>query len=158
MSIKLTSGNYKEVEFAPSGALTKDAFVAAATLGGSLNGVAFENIADATPGTIIVWAERAKATKVAADNLAFAPGEKVRYNVSGAKVSKTATDPLIGYAKKAAIAADTDVDIEFDGAVVDTANLTFAGLADVDVAGVTNNDTLKFVSSTGKWTDVAAAD
>jgi len=35
---------------------------------------------------------------------------------------------------------------------------TFAGLVDVDVAGVTNNDTLKFVTATGKWTDVAAAD
>ena len=32
---------------------------------------------------------------------------------------------------------------------------TFAALADVDVAGVTDNDTLKYVASTGKWTDVA---
>jgi predicted RecA/RadA family phage recombinase len=32
---------------------------------------------------------------------------------------------------------------------------TFAGLLDVDVAGVTDNDTLKYVASTGKWTDVA---
>lgn len=42
----------------------------------------------------------------------------------------------------------------------DTAELvpTFAALADVDVAGVTNNDTLKYVTATGKWTDVAVAD
>lgn len=32
---------------------------------------------------------------------------------------------------------------------------TFAALADVDVTGVTDNDTLKYVASTGKWTDVA---
>lgn len=32
---------------------------------------------------------------------------------------------------------------------------TFAQLADVDVTGVTDNDTLKFVASTGQWTDVA---
>lgn len=35
---------------------------------------------------------------------------------------------------------------------------TLADLADVDVAGVTNNDTLKYVTATGKWTDVAVAD
>lgn len=35
---------------------------------------------------------------------------------------------------------------------------TFAALADVDVAGVTNNDTLKYDSATSKWIDVAVAD
>ena len=42
--------------------------------------------------------------------------------------------------------------------VSDIANLAFADLADVDVAGVTNNDTLKYDSATSKWIDVAVAD
>jgi hypothetical protein len=35
---------------------------------------------------------------------------------------------------------------------------SFAGLVDVDAASPTNNDTLKYVSSTHKWTIVAVAD
>jgi len=185
--IRLSSGNYREVEFAHTAALSAGTFVAAATLGGSLNAfVGFKDLAANELGAFVVFAERAKATKVAADALAFAPGEKVHYNVAGAKVSKTAADPLIGYAKRAAAAADTVVDIECDGSkalseavtladITDLADLeiasdqitdlsttlgalTFAGLADVDVAGVTNNDTLKFDAASGKWVDVAAAD
>lgn len=189
MSIKLASPNYKEVEFSPSSAILKDAFIPAATLGGSLNGFAgIANLAATTPGTVVVKAERAIATKVAADTLAFAPGEIVRYNAVAGKVTKTGSDPAIGYAKKTAVATDTEVVLEFDGAmgiasgesitlsqITDLADLeikaaqvtdlgttldalTFAGLADVDVAGVTNNDTLKFDTASGKWIDVAADD
>lgn len=185
--IRLLSGNYREVEFAHTAALTCGTFVAAATLGGSLNAfVGFKDLGADELGSYVVFAERASAKKVAADALAFAPGEKVHWNVAGAKVSKTASDPLIGYAKRAAVAADTEVIIEFDGSMAlaeavtlaDIADLgdleiasdqitdldttlgalTFAGLADVDVAGVTNNDTLKYDAATSKWVDVAVAD
>lgn len=189
MSIKLASPNYKEVEFSPSSAIVKDAFVPAATLGGSLNGFAgIANLAAAAPGTVIVKAEKAIATKVAGDALAFAPGEIVRYNASAAKVTKAGSDPAIGYAKKAAIAADTEVVLEFDGAMgiasgetitlsqitdladldigvaqitdLDTtlAALTLADLADVNVAGVTDNDRLAYDLATTKWIPEAVAD
>jgi predicted RecA/RadA family phage recombinase len=42
--------------------------------------------------------------------------------------------------------------------VSDIGDLAFADLADVDVAGVTNNDTLKYDSATSKWIDVAVTD
>jgi len=185
MSIKLTTGNYKEVEFAPSGAILKDAFIPAATMGGSLNGFAgISNLSSGIAGTVIVKAESAEATKAAADNLAFAPGEIVRYNAVAAKVTKTASDPAIGYAKKAALAADTIVDIEFDGAmgiasgesitlsqITDLANLTvtmsqvsdledlaFADLADGPTGTPTNNDTLKYDAATSRYALVAETD
>ena len=134
MSIKLTSGNYQEVVFAPTDAILKDVFVPAATMGGTLNGFAgIANLASGIAGVVIVKADSAIATKVAADNLAFAAGEAVRYNVSGAKVSKTGSDPLIGYAKKAAIAADTSVDIMFDGALAAASgeSITLAQITDL---------------------------
>lgn len=189
MSIKLTSGNYTEVELVPSVAIAKGAFVPAATLGGSLNGFAgIANLAADAPGTVIVKAERALATKVPGDSLAFAPGEIVRYNAPAAKVTKTGSDPAIGYAKRAAIAADTEVALEFDGAMgiaagetitlaqitdladldigvaqitdLDTtlAALTLADLADVNVAGVTDNDRLAYDLATTKWIAEAVAD
>lgn len=189
MSIKLVSRTYSEVEFAPSAEIKKGVFVAASTLGGSLNGfVGFADIPANAAGTVVVKAEKASVSKLATDTLAFAPGEIVRYNVAEGKASKTGSDPAIGYAKRAALAADTEVIAEFDGAmgiaagetitlsqITDLANLeikvaqvtdlgttldalTFAGLADVDVEGVTNNDTLKFDTASGKWIDVEAAD
>lgn len=42
--------------------------------------------------------------------------------------------------------------------ITDLASLKFADLADVAAAAPTNNDTLKFVTSTGKWTVVAVTD
>lgn len=185
MSIKLASPNYKEVEFAPSGAILKDAFIPAATLGGSLNGFAgIANLAAGSPGTVIVKAEKAIATKAAADTLAFAPGEIVRYNATAGKVTKTGSDPAIGYAKKAAVAADTEVVIEFDGAmgiasgesitlsqitdlgdlsitmnqVSDLGDLALGDLADVNLAGVTDNDRLAYDLATTSWIPEAVAD
>lgn len=185
MSIKLCSPNYKEVEFAPSSAILKDVFVPAATLGGSLNGFAgIANLAAAAPGTVIVKAEIAKATKVAGDILAFAPGEIVRYNATAGKVTKTGSDPAIGYAKKAAVAADTEVVLEFDGAmgiasgesitlsqitdlgdlevtmaqVTDLEDLALGDLADVNLAGVTDNDRLAYDLATTSWIPEAVAD
>lgn len=185
MSIKLISGNYTEVELVPSVAIAKDVFVPAATLGGSLNGFAgIANLAADAPGTVIVKAERALATKVPGDTLAFAPGEIVRYNASAAKVTKTGSDPAIGYAKRAAIAADTEVVLEFDGAmgiasgesitlaqitdlaslevtmaqVSDLDDLALADLADVNLAGVTDNDRLAYDLATTSWIPEAVAD
>lgn len=183
--IKLTSPNYKEVEFAPSSAIAKNAFVPAATLGGSLNGFAgIANLATGIAGTVIVKAESAEATKVPADNLAFAPGEIVRYNAGAAKVTKNGSDPAIGYAKRAALAADTFVDIEFDGAmgiasgesitlsqitdlddlevtmsqVTDLEDLAFADLADGPTGTPTNNDTLKYDAATSRYALVPVTD
>jgi predicted RecA/RadA family phage recombinase len=42
--------------------------------------------------------------------------------------------------------------------ISDLGDLKFSDLADVDAAAPTNNDTLKYVSSTEKWTVVAVAD
>jgi len=185
MSIKLTSQNYKEVEYAPVSAILKDAFVPAGAMGGSLNGfTGIAGIAAATPGTVVVKAERAEVTKVAGDSLAFAPGEAVRYNISGAKASKTGSDPLIGWAKKAALAADTSVVIEFDGAlavsagesvtlaqitdlddlaitmsqITDLDDLAFADLADGPTGTPTNNDTIKYDTATSRYALVAVTD
>lgn len=152
--IRLKSSSYKEVEYVNADAVTVGQFIAAATLGGSLNAFAFQGYGAAAKGCYVTHAEKAAATKVAGDALAFAPGEKVRYNVAGAKVSKTASDPLIGYAKRAAVAADTEVVIEFDGSLQAGA---FADMADVNVAGVDNNDTLKYDQATAKWIKVAVA-
>ena len=183
--IKLLSRNYSEVEYAPSAEIKKGVFVAASTLGGSLNGfVGFADIPANLAGTIVVKAEKVSVSKLAADTLAFAPGEIVRYNIAEGKASKTGSDPAIGYAKKAALAADTEVIAEFDGAmgiaagetitlsqitdlddltvemaqVTDLGDLAFADLADVNAEGVTNNDTLKYDTATSKWIIVAAAD
>jgi hypothetical protein len=154
--LKLQCSNYRSVKHPAGGALAKGVFVARATLGGALNGfVAFAALVLAQVGEIVTFAENVNATKVAGDALAFAAGEKVYYNVAGAKVSKTVTDPFIGYAKEASLAADTSINIEFDGRL---GSDTFAGLADVNVTGVTNNDTLKFDTATGMWIDVAVAD
>jgi hypothetical protein len=154
--LKLLSSVYRSVQHTAGGAITKGAFIARATLGGSLNAFAgFCDLALADVGEVITQADKVSATKVAGDALAFAAGEQVRYNVAGAKVSKTVTDPLIGYARKAAVAADTSVEIQFDGRL---GSDTFAGLADVNAAAPTNNDTLKYDTATGKWIVVAVAD
>ena len=63
---------------------------------------------------------KTEAEKLEADALAFAPGEKVYFNVAGAKATKTTTDVLIGWATRAAVAADTEVIVEFDGALAAT--------------------------------------
>lgn len=189
MSIKLASRSYSEVEYAPNAEIKKGVFVAAATLGGSLNGfVGFADIPADEPGTVVVKAEKVIATKVVGDALAFAPGEIVRYNATGGKVTKTGSDPAIGYAKKAALATDDEVVLEFDGAmgiaagetitlsqITDLADLdigvaqitdlnttlaalTLANLADVNVAGVTDNDRLAYDLATTKWIAEAVAD
>lgn len=135
MSIKLLSRNYSEVEFAPSAEIKKGVFVAASTLGGSLNGfVGFADIAANAAGTVVVKAEKVSVSKVAADTLAFAPGEIVRYNIAEGKASKTGSDPAIGYAKKAALAADTEVIAEFDGAMGIAAGetITLSQITDLD--------------------------
>jgi hypothetical protein len=195
--IRLLSSNYREVEYANASAVTCGQFIAKDTLGGALNAFAFQGYGAAAKGSYVTFAERAAATKVAGDDLAFAPGERVHYNVVGAKVSKTLSDPLIGYAKRAALAADTEVIVEFDGAlstgsgdlitladisdlsdlditmaqitdlgdlditmaqITDLGDLALADLADVNAAGVTNNDTLKYDTATSKWIVVAVTD
>lgn len=189
MSIKLDSRNYSEVEYAPSAEIKKGVFVAASTLGGSLNGfVGFADIPKNLAGTIVVKAEKVSVSKLATDTLKFAPGEIVRYNVAEGKASKTVSDPAIGYAKKAASAADDEVIAEFDGAmgiaagetitlsqITDLANLaigvaqitdlnttlaalTLAGLADVNVADVTNKDRLAYDLAATKWIAEAVED
>lgn len=67
--------------------------------------------------------------------------------------TKKATYYLIGYTEAAVASGVLEVEV-IDPVLVPA----FADLIDVDVAGVTNNDTLKYVASTGKWTDVAVAD
>lgn len=138
MSIKLASRDYSEVEFAPSTEIKKGVFVAAATLGGSLNGfVGFADIPADEPGTVVVKAEKAVATKDVEDALAFAPGEIVRYNAGAEKVTKTGSDPAIGYAKKAALAADDEVVLEFDGAMGIAAGETITLSQITDLAELT---------------------
>ena len=178
MSIKLASRVYSEVEYAPDAELKKGGFVAATTLGGSLNGfVGFADIPANEPGTIVVKAEKAIATKDVEDSLAFAPGEIVRYNADTEKVTKTGSDPAIGYAKKAALATDDEVVLEFDGAmgiaagetitlsqITDIATLTIekaqitdldelalSDLADVDVTGVDDKDRLAYDLASTTW-------
>lgn len=185
MSIKLNSRNYSEVEYAPSAEIKKGVFVAASTLGGSLNGfVGFADIPANAVGTIVVKAEKVSVSKLATDGLAFAPGEIVRYNATAGKVTKTGSDPAIGYAKKAAVAADTEVVIEFDGAmgiaagetitlsqitdlddldvtmaqVTDLGDLALGDLADVNLAGVTDNDRLAYDLATTSWVPEEVAD
>lgn len=185
MSIKLLSRNYSEVEFAPSAEIKKGVFVAASTLGGSLNGfVGFADIAANAAGTVVVKAEKVSVSKLAADTLAFAPGEIVRYNIAEGKASKTGSDPAIGYAKKAALAADTEVIAEFDGAmgiaagetitlsqitdldeltvemaqITDLGDLALGDLADVNLAGVTDNDRLAYDLATTSWVPEEVAD
>ena len=181
MSIKLASRNYSEVEYAPSAEIKKGVFVAASTLGGSLNGfVGFADIPANAAGTVVVKAEKVSVSKAAADTLAFAPGEIVRYNIAEGKASKTGSDPAIGYAKKAALAADTEVIAEFDGAmgiaagetitlsqitdiaalkiekdqITDLGELALADLADVAMDGtVTTGQVLKY--DTDHWGNAA---
>lgn len=201
--ILLLSSNYREVEFAHNALITKGDFIPAATFGGTLNGFcAFADVAANLPGAYVVHADAVEATKVPGDNLAFAPGEKVYYNIVAAKVTKTTSDVLIGFAKRAALAADVVVILNFDGKAqedrpdIDTITLsqisdladleladladvdltgaatgailklaaggkwedaanTLAALADVDVAGADDNDTIKYVLGTTKWTKVA---
>lgn len=178
MSIKLVSRTYSEVEYAPSAEIKKGVFVAASTLGGSLNGfVGFADIPANAAGTVVVKAEKAAVTKAADDNLAFAPGEIVRYNITGGKASKSASDPAIGYAKRAALAADTEVIVEFDGAmgiaagetitlsqITDLANLEvttaqITDLADLDigVAQITDLDTTLAALTLADLADVNVA-
>lgn len=178
MSIKLASRDYSEVEFAPSTEIKKGVFVAAATLGGSLNGFAgFADIPADEPGTIVVKAEKVIATKAVDDSLAFAPGEIVRYNATDGKVTKTGSDPAIGYAKKSALATDDEVVLEFDGAmgiaagetvtlsqitdlgdleieraqITDLDELALSDLADVDVTGVDDKDRLAYDLASTTW-------
>ena len=138
MSIKLASRVYSEVEYAPDAEIKKGVFVAATTLGGSLNGfVGFADIPANEPGTIVVKAEKVIATKAVADNLTFAPGEIVRYNADAEKVTKTGSDPAIGYAKKAALATDDEVVLEFDGAMGIAAGETITLSQITDLANLT---------------------
>lgn len=140
MSIKLVSRTYSEVEFAPSAEIKKGVFVAASTLGGSLNGfVGFADIPANAAGTVVVKAEKVSVSKLAADTLTFAPGEIVRYNIAEGKASKTVSDPAIGYAKKAALATDTEVIAEFDGAMGIAAGetITLSQITDLDNLEVT---------------------
>lgn len=114
--ILLLSSNYREVEFAHNALVKKGDFIEAATFGGTLNGFcAFADVAANILGAYVVHADAVEATKDPGDNLAFAPGEKVYYNIAGAKVSKTTSDVLIGFAKRAALAADAVVVLNFDG-------------------------------------------
>jgi hypothetical protein len=139
--LKLQGSNYRSVKHTAGGALAKGEFVARATLGGALNGfVAFAALVLAQVGEIVTFAENVNATKVAGDALAFAAGEKVYYNVAGAKVSKTTTDPLIGYAKEASLAADTSINIEFDGSL---GGVAINDLSDVTISGLAENQILK---------------
>lgn len=185
MSIKLASRVYSEVEYAPNAEIKKGVFVAATTLGGSLNGfVGFADIPAGEPGTIVVKAEKVIATKAVDDSLAFAPGEIVRYNATDGKVTDTGSDPAIGYAKKAALATDDEVVLEFDGAmgiaagetitlsqITDIATLTIkmeqitdldelalANLADVDVTGVDDKDRLAYELASTTWKPEAVED
>lgn len=153
--LKLQCSNYRSVKHTAGGALAKGEFIARATLGGALNGfVAFASLALAQVGEIVTFAEDVNATKVAGDALAFSPGEKVYYNVAGAKVSKTTTDPLIGYAKEASLAADTSINIEFDGSL---GGVTLNDLADVLIDTATNGQALKYASGTTDWRNAADA-
>ena len=76
----------------------------------------------------------------------------IYWDPSSKKFSNTATigHYLVGYTIEP-IASGVVEFVAIDPVLVPT----FAALADVDVAGVTDNDTLKYVASTGKWTDVA---
>lgn len=185
MSIKLASRVYSEVEYVPDAEIKKGVFVDASTLGGSLNGfVGFADIPAGAPGTIVVKAEKVIATKDVEDALAFAPGEIVRYNADAEKVTKTGSDPAIGYAKKAALATDDEVVLEFDGAmgiaagetitlsqitdlddleieraqITDLDELALEDLADVDVTGVTDKDRLAYDLASTTWKPEAVED
>jgi hypothetical protein len=153
--LKLLSSNYRSIEHTAGSALSKGVFIARATIGGALNAfLAFADAANAEVVEVVTQADKVSATKVAADALAFAAGEKVYYNVAGAKVSKTTTDPLIGYARKAAVAADVLVEIEFDGSL---GNIALNDLSDVVIDTPTNTQALKYASGTADWRNAADA-
>jgi hypothetical protein len=125
---------------------------------GGVSGVAQETIANGAVGNFMVGA----GAKISTDSLTtsedtFGTGNQdVYFETTGKTFSDTKT---IGYYKVGQLA-----EVKASGKIVFLKDYkaelvpTFAALADVDVAGVTNNDTLKYVSSTGKWTDVAVAD
>ena len=125
---------------------------------GGVAAVAQESIASGAVGNFLIGA----GAKIATDGLTTGKdtfgtaNQDVYFETTGKTFSDTKT---IGYYKVGQLA-----EIKASGKIVFLKDYkaelvpTFAALADVDVAGVTNNDTLKFVSSTGKWTDVAVAD
>ena len=181
-------GRSKVLQHRAVAEIAKGSLVTAATLGGQLNGVAVEDIEHGSVGRVAYSSEIAGVTKAADDAIAFAAGEKVYYNTVAAKAAKAGV--LIGYALKAADAADTEVVVEFDGSLTDSegvtlsditdladltisditafglkmsditdlSNLGLAGLADVDVSTVTDNDRLAYDSATSKWIPEAVAD
>jgi hypothetical protein len=94
---------------------------------------------------------------VSAVAVAAAVGDELYYNpTTGAYAAAAESGSyLVGYTT---VIKNSDNVFRFEKLRRHTAYsapLTFAGLADVNVTGVDDNDTLKYVQSTGKWTKVA---
>jgi predicted RecA/RadA family phage recombinase len=85
--------------------------------GADVVGFAFTDILDETEGTIIVKANKVVATKEAA--LAINALDVLYYHATG--LNKTAASGIrVGFAIKAALAADTTVEMAFDGTLAET--------------------------------------
>ena len=124
-------------------------FIAASDIGGDVNGfVAFAPADASSDFVVVVKAKTAKVTKVLGDSLEFVPGEKVYYNTSAGKASKTPTYPLIGYAKERAQKGQDYVNIIFDGSLN---SLALTDLADVAIASPTDNQVLKYEADDSLW-------
>ena len=122
---------------------------------GGVSGVAKEALADAAVGAFDVsqgLVVQASGFVTGEDTFATA-NQRVYFKASTGEFSDTKT---IGYNDVGQLKlVKAGGVIEFLKDYNAPSVSTFAALADVDVAGVTDNDTLKYVASTGKWTDVA---
>lgn len=118
MALKLKSDRYTEIRETPSGAITKGAFIPAATLSGVANGfAAFRDIAAGELASVVI---KADAVEIDADAYAFDAGDEVYWD----SVKSLATDAAhkstyacIGYCREdSPTLAAKKILIVFDGA------------------------------------------
>lgn len=153
--IELKSSQYDELEIGVGSEYTKGDFVPASMLGGSLCGfIGFTDVVNTDKFVVVVKASRARVTKVPGDSLEFLPGEKVRYDATNGKATKTASYPLIGYAKARAQQGEEYVDIIFDGSLE---ALSLTDLADVVIDSPKDNQVLKYEADDSLWHNAADA-
>lgn len=122
---------------------------------GGVSGVAKESLADAAVGAFDVsqgLVVQASGFVTGEDTFGTA-NQRVYFKASSGEFSDTKTIGYndVGQLKLVKAGGVIEFLKDYNAPLVST----FAALADVDVAGVTDNDTLKYVASTGKWTDVA---
>jgi hypothetical protein len=122
---------------------------------GGIGAIAQEAIADAAYGGFVVGDGLVFQTDtLTTGEKTFAtPNQDVYWDDTGKAFSDTKTVGYFKVGQLAEVIASGVIRVLKDYKV--EAVPTFAALADVDVAGVTDNDTLKYVASTAKWTDVA---